>query len=189
MLLASIPVDSPLEVTAAALRTKDIEDLTWEYVSATLIDEVKARSMRTGDASGSGQSNTNPSGRRKKKGGRKNGNVSNTMTDFDDMGEAAKAFAAAWAAKSGDSSGGHGSDKRICSFCDKPGHTAEKCYFNPKNPSNKLSNKMLERLMISSDVTDGNDGSGGFQSEVRVPSILSSPSPSRVARSSSHASR
>ena len=90
MLLASIPVDSPLEVTAAALRTKDIEDLTWEYVSATLIDEVKARSMRTGDASGSGQSNTNPSGRRKKKGGRKNGNVSNTMTDFDDMGEATK---------------------------------------------------------------------------------------------------
>ena len=67
------------------------------------------------------------------------------------------------------SSGGQGSDKRICSFCDKPGHTAEKCYFNPKNPSNKLSNKMLERLMISSDVTDGNDGSGGFQSEVRGP--------------------
>ena len=51
MLLASIPVDSPLEVTAAALRTKDIEDSDLGVrQDATLIDEVKARSMRTGDA-------------------------------------------------------------------------------------------------------------------------------------------
>ena len=107
MLLASIPVDSPLEVTAAALRTKDIEDLTWEYVSATLIDEVKARNMRTG-ADPDGRS-TNPSGRRKNKQGRNNGNGSNngTMvkTEHDDMREAARAFAAAWNAKKGATGG------------------------------------------------------------------------------------
>ncbi len=43
MLLASIEPDSALESTAAALRTKDIEDLSWEYVARTLIDEYNAR--------------------------------------------------------------------------------------------------------------------------------------------------
>jgi gag-polypeptide of LTR copia-type len=47
MLLAAIPIDSPLEVTAAALRTKDVVDLTWEFVATTLIDENEARSMCT----------------------------------------------------------------------------------------------------------------------------------------------
>lgn len=39
MLLASIDPSSPLEVTAAALRTKDASELTWDYVTVTLIDE------------------------------------------------------------------------------------------------------------------------------------------------------
>jgi hypothetical protein len=35
------------KVTAAALRTKDVADLTWEFVATTLIDESEARSMCT----------------------------------------------------------------------------------------------------------------------------------------------
>jgi hypothetical protein len=47
MLLAWIPVESPLETTAAARRTKDMSKLTWASVSTILVDEhitLKARS-------------------------------------------------------------------------------------------------------------------------------------------------
>lgn len=43
MLLASIDPKCTLESTAAALRTKDIDELTWDYVATTLIDENKAK--------------------------------------------------------------------------------------------------------------------------------------------------
>lgn len=43
MLLASVDPSSKLEPIAAALRTKDAAELTWEYVDETLIDEYNAR--------------------------------------------------------------------------------------------------------------------------------------------------
>ncbi len=43
MLLASIDPICDLELTAAALRTKDGADLTWEDVTTALIDEYNAR--------------------------------------------------------------------------------------------------------------------------------------------------
>ena len=42
MLLASIDPNCFLESTAAALRTKESSELTWEYVATTLIDEYNA---------------------------------------------------------------------------------------------------------------------------------------------------
>lgn len=39
MLLAYIDPTSDPEPIYAALRTKDVSDLTWEYVTTTLIDE------------------------------------------------------------------------------------------------------------------------------------------------------
>lgn len=43
MLLASINPSSNMEPIAAALRTKNEDELTWEYVTTTLIDEHDAR--------------------------------------------------------------------------------------------------------------------------------------------------
>jgi hypothetical protein len=47
MLLLDIPTDSTLQLMAAALHTKDVADLIWEFFATTLIDENEARSMRT----------------------------------------------------------------------------------------------------------------------------------------------
>jgi hypothetical protein len=48
MLLAWIPVKPPLESTAAALRAKDMSELTWVSVSTILIDEQTAFKARSG---------------------------------------------------------------------------------------------------------------------------------------------
>ena len=52
MLLASIYQTCTLESTAAALRTKDASELSWDYVATTLIDEYNAKST-TANLSGS----------------------------------------------------------------------------------------------------------------------------------------
>ena len=51
LLLSSIGLDSSFENTAAALRTRDATDLTFEFGSQTLMDEEKSRTT-------SGKSNT-----------------------------------------------------------------------------------------------------------------------------------
>ena len=43
MLLASIDPSSTMEPIAAALRTEDADDLIWDYVATTLIDEYNAK--------------------------------------------------------------------------------------------------------------------------------------------------
>lgn len=48
MLLASIDPSCSLESTAAALRTKAISELTWDFVATTLIDEYNARQITGG---------------------------------------------------------------------------------------------------------------------------------------------
>ena len=58
MLLASIDPSCALESTAAALRTKDIDDLKWDYVATTLIDEYNARQTSSSN-SGKGNKNRN----------------------------------------------------------------------------------------------------------------------------------
>jgi hypothetical protein len=72
ILLASIPVKSPLETTAAAPRTKDMSELTWASVSTILVNEhitLKARSGGGATLSESGGRH----GRRNRKNSKKHG--------------------------------------------------------------------------------------------------------------------
>eukprot|EP00171_Calliarthron_tuberculosum_P002471 IDg2471t1 len=125
MLLVSIPVESPLELTAAALRTKDVEELTWEYVAFTLIDESRARKRRA-EASG-GSHITDGDGRAGRRKGKSNGKkMAGTKNQFGvhgDIYDAAMAFAAAWS-KTNEGSldkQSKATDSRICDFCGKTG--------------------------------------------------------------------
>jgi hypothetical protein len=47
MLLTTFHIDSLLDLTAAALRTKEVADLFWEFFATIFIDENYTRSMRT----------------------------------------------------------------------------------------------------------------------------------------------
>lgn len=87
MILASIYSKCNLETTAAALRTKNVEDLTWEFVTTTLIDEYNSRQFMS-----SFSSEKNIPNRRNKK--KKccfsfrtvSPNYSNNDSDHSDMG-------------------------------------------------------------------------------------------------------
>jgi hypothetical protein len=90
MLLAAIPIDSPLDVTAAALRTKDFAELTWEFVNTTLIDETESRSMHTRSNDGA----NNFRGRWSNKFSKQNSSHTSN-TEFHDVDSEARAFATA----------------------------------------------------------------------------------------------
>jgi hypothetical protein len=72
----------------------------------------------------------------------------------------------------------------VCKFCDKPGHELGNCFFNPNNPANKMSAKMLERFIVGRGETPfaGKDERTRTKSSmvelartvVRVPQIQSS---------------
>ena len=145
MLLASIDPTCSLEPTAAALRTKSISELTWDYVATTLIDEYNARHA----------SSTRPNktrNRRKNKTKSKNPSTSQTQddpphrddsdSDGSEIETTARAFAAALKAvktgRNGNSNGLH------CDFCDAHGHTEDRCYLNPANPNNRLTPKVRQ---------------------------------------------
>jgi hypothetical protein len=98
MLVAAIPVDSPLEVPAAALRTKDVAELTWEFVTTTLIDETEWRSMRTSGNNGA----TSFRGRRNNKYPKQSNSNRTDNNKFHDFDAAARAFATAWRSKNTD---------------------------------------------------------------------------------------
>jgi hypothetical protein len=85
MQLAAIPVDSPLEVTTAALRTQDVAELTWEFVTTTLIDETESRLMRTSGNIGA----TSFSGGRNNKYPKQSKNNRSDNTEFHDDDAAA----------------------------------------------------------------------------------------------------
>ena len=122
MLLASINPDSVLESTAAALRTKEVSELTWDFVATTLIDEYNARQS--------------PVPARQSRRDKRNGNTKHPIgSDFENT---VKAFAAAM----------RGTTPRGTKFdfCDRIGHTANRCFLNPDNPNNRLSAKMLQAM-------------------------------------------
>ena len=147
MLLASIDPKCDLESTAAALRTKDVKDLTWDYVATTLIDEYNARNVT------SGRSNKTRN-RRKNKNKSKNGSgshshadnsVTNNDSDSDDNVEIEQVSRALAAALKGlKSDRGGASSKYHCDFCDKDGHTEDRCHLNPDNPNNRLPPKVRQ---------------------------------------------
>ena len=141
MLLASIDPKCVLESTAAALRTKDASDLTWEYVTTTLIDEYNAKSA-------TGSSDT----KRPKKNRSKRGNKSKNSDKQEDGNEDSTDSEAtstteidpkalAMALTKAMSRGKSGSSKLWCEYCETHGHTEDRCFQNPENPNNKLSDK------------------------------------------------
>ena len=146
MLLASIDPDSDMESIAAALRTKDAKELTWEYVTTTMIDEFNSKNKSEGKAK--------KHGKKKFKHRVPRHQVASTVHEDGsssdgsvDVNKAARAFAAALNGNRSRSSSTR-SDV-ICEFCNKNGHTESYCYLNPDNPNNRLSSRMKERMMIA----------------------------------------
>jgi hypothetical protein len=115
MLLAAIPIDSSLEVTAAVSRTKYVADLSCEFVATTLIDESEARSMRITDADTDGDMR-HGCGRRSKNSSKNNNSNRTSVTDKNDIDAAAKAFETAWKIKSNTE---NENSKSACAYCDK----------------------------------------------------------------------
>jgi hypothetical protein len=84
-ILSSIPVESPLETTAAALRTKDMSELTWASVSTILVDEHSALKARSGGGAALSASGGRH-GRRNRKNSKKHGtkaSAANSSSDDD----------------------------------------------------------------------------------------------------------
>ena len=141
MLLASIDPNCFLESTAAALRTKESSELTWEYVATTLIDEYNAKRSSGALGSSSSRHRWKSKGRRKKS----KAFVSDMKGDSDssDVESTARALAAAL----------HTANKSRpleCDFCNRRGHTKDRCFVNPDNPDNHLPKQLLEKLSASS---------------------------------------
>jgi hypothetical protein len=87
ILLASIPVKSPLETTAAAPRTKDMSELTWASVSTILIDERNELKMRSGGGAALSESGGRH-GRRNRNNSRKHGTKASAADSSSDDDEA-----------------------------------------------------------------------------------------------------
>lgn len=157
MLLASIDPNCSLESTAAALRTKEITELTWDYVATTLIDEYNARQMTS---AGSGRSRSRKKGKNKTSGSSKSS--ANTATadhkdgNFSDDHTRNESTGRAYAASS--SNGYH------CTFCDRDGHTSDRCHMNPDNPDNHLPKSILDKLNVTSRNKSGSSKTSGKSS-------------------------
>ena len=152
MLLASIDPNCPLESTAAALRTKDVTELTWEFVATTLIDEYNARKShglgfgKAGRSRSRHNHKTKPSSTPSQQGDSAKG-VNDDSDDTSDTEGLVRAFAAAVRSTKRDHS--KPSHNLHCDFCDKSGHTEDRCYFNPSNPNNRLTQKLRNMLTQS----------------------------------------
>ena len=135
MLLASIDPKCPLESTAAALRTKDASELTWEYVATTLIDEYNAREASSSGSKKLGKSRSKRNGKNNRSNSSKSNDLSHDGSDSDeDSGiHAVKTLAMALS-----------SNTSYCTLCEKTGHTEPKCFQNPENPNNKLPQKIRD---------------------------------------------
>ena len=121
MLLVSTNKESPLEFTAAALRTKEGLERSWEFSATTLIDKYNMRSMSRScsinlDAT-KGMQQINPID-------------CSTVSDTEDIVKKVIAVL---------------KEKRNlelkCEYCNKSGHTIQPCFFNPHNPNNRVTPK------------------------------------------------
>lgn len=167
MLLASINPKCHLESTAVALRTKDISDLTWDYVATTLIDEYNAEGV-SGVVSGSKSRVKNHRNRHKRGGNSSSKGNDHSENDNDDSDSEIESTIRAFAAAL--KSGNIGRSIKIydhhCDFCEKPGHTEDRCWLNHDNRNNKLPKKLKKRCSDESKVAFavGNDKKGSKKS-------------------------
>lgn len=136
----------PLESTAVALRTKATSELTGDYVATTLIDEYHARI-----------SNEPPS-RKSRRGKKKNSAHHQNNSDADDNESDIDSTVRALAAALKSVKNNRNSSKIHCDFCDRDGHTAERCWLNPENPNNKLPQKTKQLFAVQA-VKSESDGS------------------------------
>ena len=113
MFLASMNPDYKLEPTAAVLRTKEVSDLTWDYVATSLIDEYNARKSN-------GCSSTIKGKHKNKLKLQIQEFVDGNHSDISDLKTTVKVFAAALGAKS------NKAPDSKCDFCGKDGHTADR---------------------------------------------------------------
>lgn len=122
LLLASMGHESALESTVAALRLKETACLTWEAVSADLIQEWKRVSNSTSS----------------KTIAHKNSKKFRRSNNLEDQGHSeVKATTYKAARASSDDS---------CGFCGKKGHTTPDCFLNPKSPNCKLTDQAKQSL-------------------------------------------
>lgn len=136
-----------MESTAAAFRTKDISELTWDCVATTLIDEHNAKES-SGWVSGSTNKPRNRRKKNKRGGSSTTNRVDNDHNDRDDsdsdIESTVRAFGAALRSTKFGSSDTNNNYHR--EFCDKDGYTEDRCWLNPDNPNNKLPAKVRQRF-------------------------------------------
>jgi hypothetical protein len=121
-----------------------MSELTWASVSTSLIDDHIALKAR----SGRGAALSEPGGRlgcRNRNNSTKHGTKASAADSSSDDDEAEIATRALAALRKMESRRG----TTVCEFCDKPGHELGNCFFNPDNPANKMSAKMLERFIVA----------------------------------------
>eukprot|EP00171_Calliarthron_tuberculosum_P022539 IDg22539t1 len=125
LLLASMGNESPLESSIAALRLKDTTDLTWEAVSADLIEEWK-RVYSNGEIPQQYKHSSKSNKR----------SFSKTITHGDSKSSHKNLALQTKGGKCDES----------CGFCGKHGHTIENCFLNPNSPQCRLPKKAIESL-------------------------------------------
>lgn len=122
LLLSSLGTNSPLESTIAALRLRDVEELSWEAVTADLIQEYKRRKSTQRQPYKDGS--VTP----------RNGKGKNVKSDTFASAAAAKR---ALEAKKGE---------LLCTFCGRPGFTSDKCFLNPENDCCRIPKKAQDSI-------------------------------------------
>ena len=137
MLLASIDPESEMEVIAAALRTKDADNLSWEYVTTTLIDEF--------DVKYSNCSKKSKTSKIKDEGRHTGSLLESAYESNHEITHVALARETVLKEPRRNSF-----SSVFCEFCAKKGQDASRCYFNSENPKNKLTTKMKERMLLTS---------------------------------------
>jgi len=122
LLLASLGTNSLLENTVAALRLRDVDNLSWKDVTADIIQEwQQKKDKKTNDVptkrhnSQCPKSCPHPSHDRFRRRREQANRTDNTST-------------------------------RICNFCGEKGHLAEDCFSNPNSPRCKLSERAKKSL-------------------------------------------
>lgn len=137
-LLAKIPQSSAMHAAAAALRSMDPSKLTWEIATNRLVAEYKTVDLKPST------SEPRRKNRRRRK-GKANKSVAVSEETDDDLDVASIAQAVALAIKDE-----YGKGRQMeCTFCGKKGHTADRCYQNPENPSNTLPQKLRDKLLVA----------------------------------------
>lgn len=146
MLLVSINPKSTMEPITNASHNKNADDLIWDYVATTLIDEFNARHTDYPHLS--------PQTIHKlKKNVRKN--VSNAhkhegKCSLDESWKIRMATRAFVSALRNLNSCTKKPTFDRCTFC-KRGHNVNNCFLNPDSPNNNLFPKMKERMMVAND--------------------------------------